>query len=118
MVGAGAGVLFTSNSDQYIPVFAEAGYFNSMDNVTPYVVVQAGYGFYKGSGKFIEVDKQLNGGVFMNAKAGAGFKVKRSFSIAPFVGVSYIMLREKVYNQKKNDYYKALLSVGLSVLVF
>ena len=118
LVGVGAGLLSVDNTHSYAPIYAEAGYYNSFDNITHYVVIQAGYGFYKGSGKFIDVDKQLNGGVFMNVKAGAGFKIKRSFSIAPFIGLSYIMLRERVDKMPTNDYYKALWNVGLSVIVF
>lgn len=118
LVGVGAGLLSVDHARQYVPVYAEAGYFNSFDNITPYVITQAGYGFYKGNGKFIDVDKQLNGGVFMNVKAGAGFKVKRSYSVAPFIGVSYIMLREKVDKLPTNDYYKALLNAGLSIVLF
>lgn len=118
MVGIGAGLLLIDNARNYAPVYAEAGYLNSFDKISPYVITQVGFGFYNGSGKFIDVDKQLNGGVFMNLKAGIAFKIKRSYSIAPFIGLSYIMLREKIYNLPTFDYYKALFNAGLSIIVF
>lgn len=118
MVGIGTGLFSVDNAYNYAPVYAEAGYFNSFDKISPYIVTQAGFGFYKGSGKFIDVDKQLNGGVFMNLKAGASIKIKRSYSIAPFIGLSYIMLREKIDNLPTNDYYNALINAGLSMVVF
>lgn len=119
MVGVGANIELLNSKIPYIPIYAQAGYFNSFDKVTPYVLVKVGYGIYNANGSPIKEDSSnLKGGIFMDVRAGLGWQLNKSKSIAPFIGLSYVMFQPK--NETKNgmDYYKAIINAGIVMIIF
>lgn len=113
MIGAGVGAYMFTENDLYAPIFFTMGYFNGNKKITPYINCRIGYGFYKGSAKFIGKNEAVKGGLYTNARAGAGFKVTSKFYATPFVGVSLIMLRKMNVGQSPTEYNNALFNAGI-----
>src|SRR5581483_3702823 len=119
MIGIGANVELFNLKFPYIPVYAQAGYFNSFDKITPYVLAKVGYGIYNGNGAAIKEDSiYLKGRVFMDVRAGIGIQLNKSKSIAPFVGISYMMFQPINETKDAMDYYKAIINAGIVIVIF
>lgn len=96
-IGAGVGIHMMKgfgNSDMYVPLFVQIGYFNKEKKITPYINGRIGYGFYKGAADWIKETGGMKGGLYTNIRAGAGFRVSKKFSLTPFAGLSLLMFKK------------------------
>lgn len=116
MLGAGIGVYRFTENDFYAPLFMTCGYFDRSKKISPYVNCRIGYGFYKGSAKFIGKNEGVKGGLYANARGGAGFKVSSKLHITPFVGITLMMLRKVQGTQTAEQYNSGLPNAGVSLL--
>lgn len=113
MMGIGVGIYKFTRDDFYAPVYATGGYFNGNKKITPYINCRVGYGFYKGSAKFIGKNEGVKGGLFANARGGVGFKITSKFYTTPFVGMTFMMLRKI---QTAEQYNSGLVNAGVCLL--
>lgn len=116
-LGLGFGVIAVdANEKPYIPLFVETGYCNTLSKASLYVSGKVGWAIYNGNAAFIDKQVQTRGGLFANARVGVGLKTKWS-TLAPFIGLAYIMLRNKS-TIDHDDYYKAIVDAGIAVIIF
>jgi hypothetical protein len=118
VIGAGIGIHMMKgfgNSDMYVPIFAQIGYFNKEKKITPYINGRIGYGIYNGAADWIKESGAMKGGLYSNIRAGAGFKLSRKFSLTPFLGASLLMFK-KVTSGEQQTYNVGVVNAGLCFL--
>jgi hypothetical protein len=112
-IGGGVGVLAFGGADPYIPVFLDFNLIPTKSTLSPYINIQAGYGFYKGTGKFIDVNRAVKGSVYMNMMGGISYG--KNVKGLLYAGVTPMVLREKTFTGQ-TSYTKALFTIGIGIM--